>query len=96
MSKTNCECKRIVGPCGLWHLEDLIGAKVRISSLPISNFGAIDMDQHYTVEDIEFRISLDGKAITIVKLKGLSDYIFTLKDLEFVGVIFNENIDKED
>ena len=38
----------------------------------------------YKIEKIEFRISIDGKAITIVKLVGLDNYIFTLKDLIFI------------
>ena len=92
MAKSNCECKRIIGPTGIWNLEDLIGATVKIGSMPISNFGniAIDSEQSFVVESVEFRISLDGKAITVVKLKNLDGYIFTLKDLIFTGVILKE------
>lgn len=92
MAKTNCDCKRIIGPSGIWKLEELIGATVKISSMPISNMRtiAIDSSQSFTVEDIDFRISLDGKAITVVKLKGLEDLVFTLKDLIFTGVILKE------
>ena len=59
-----------------------------VGSMPVSNFGsvAIDVGSKFTVESVDFRISLDGKAITVVKLKGLDDYIFTLKDLIFVGI----------
>ena len=90
MAKTNCECKRIIGPSGIWTLEELIGAKVKIGSMPISNFGntlAIDSEQEFEVENVDFRISLYGKAITVVKLKDLDDFIFTLKDLIFTGII---------
>ena len=92
MARTNCECKRIIGPSGIWKLEDLIGARVTIGSMPISNPGpiSIDSESKFEIESIEFRISLDGKAITVVKLKGLEDYIFTLKDLIFTGIIFKE------
>lgn len=81
---TNCECKRASCPAGIWELEDLIGAEVNVGSMPISNMGAIDSTKKYKIEKIEFRISIDGKAITIVKLVGLDNYIFTLKDLIFI------------
>ena len=92
MAKTNCDYKRIIGPSGIWKLEDLIGATVKISSMPISNMRtiAIDSSQGFTVEYIDFRVSLDGKAITVVKLKRLEDLVFTLKDLIFTGVILKE------
>lgn len=97
MARTNCECKRIIGPSGIWKLEELIGAKVTIGSMPISNFGtiAIDAEQsfEFEVESIDFRISLDGKAITVVKLKGLDNYVFTLKDLIFTGIVIKEKED---
>lgn len=97
MAKTNCECKRLVGPCGIWSLDDLIGSVVTIASLSVSNFGlTIDSDKKYEVEDIEFRISLDGKAITVVKLKGINNHVFTLKDLNFIGINHTENNEEEE
>lgn len=88
MKKTNCDCKRLIGPSGIWSVNDLIGAVVQVGSLPVSNFGsaALDVNSKFVIESIDFRISLDGKAITVVKLNGLDGYIFTLKDLIFVGI----------
>lgn len=87
MGKTNCECKRLIGPSGIWSVAELVGAVVQVGSMPVSNFGAaIDVNSEFIVDSVDFRISLDGKAITVVKLKGLDDYIFTLKDLIFVGI----------
>lgn len=88
MGKTNCECKRLIGPSGIWSPSELVGAVVQVGSMPVSNFGsaAIDVNSKFVVESVDFRISLDGKAITVVKLKGLDDCIFTLKDLIFVGI----------
>ena len=34
----SCRNSRIVGPSGIWEYEQLIGAKVKVSSLPVSNF----------------------------------------------------------
>ena len=92
----NCKCKRLIGPSGLWKLENLIGAHVRVSSMPVSNFAALDTDQIFEVEKVEFRISLDGKAITVVILKGLPDMIFTLKDIMFVCLNVKEEENNEE
>ena len=68
----SCRNSRIVGPSGIWEYEQLIGAKVKVSSLPVSNFfgcfsggGSNDL---LTIKDIYFRISLDGKTITVIEL----------------------------
>lgn len=82
MSK--CECK--YDPAGTWNYEDLIGAGVKVKSMPVSNFCAIDADEIFTIEDIYFRASLDGKIITVVKLEELPNLFFTLRDLELVGI----------
>ncbi len=91
---SNCKCKRITGPSGVWKPEDLIGAKVEIGSMPISNFPMntfrFSSGQEYEVESVDFRISLDGKAVTVVKLKGLGDIFFTLKDLIFTGIVLKD------
>lgn len=82
MSK--CECKQ--DPAGTWNYSDLIGSGVKVKSMPISNFCAIDANQTFKIQDIYFRASLDGKMITIVKLKELPGMFFTLRDLELVGI----------
>ena len=97
MGKTNCDCKRLIGPSGIWSASELVGAVVQVGSMPVSNFGsaAIDVNSKFTVDSVDFRISLDGKAITVVKLKGLDDCIFTLKDLIFVGIYQSNEMEGE-
>lgn len=84
----SCRNSRIVGPSGIWEYEQLIGAKVKVSSLPVSNFfgcfsggGSNDL---LTIKDIYFRISLDGKTITVIELTEYPGKIFTWKDLEII------------
>lgn len=85
---SNCKNKRILGPSGNWDYYQLIGSKVRISSLPVSNFfGCINsVTDLYTISNIYFRISLDGKAITIVELEEYPGKFFTWKDLEVIEI----------
>ena len=84
----NCKAKRLVGPYGSWKLEELIGAHVRISSMPISNFAkGFDCYQICTIKEILFRISNDGKTITVIILNEFPDYFFTWKDLEVIGIV---------
>jgi hypothetical protein len=71
---------------GTWRYEDLIGAKVKISSLPVYNrLISLDGNLIYTIEDLIFQISETGKTICIVRLKNL-DCDFTLKDLEIISL----------
>lgn len=85
---SNCLNQRIVGPTGTWDYVQMLGAKVRIKSLPVSNFfGTMcSVADVLTVKDIYFRISLDGKVITVVELVEYPGKIFTWKDLEVVEV----------
>jgi len=83
MIRKCCECNFINGT---WKLEDVIGAKVRVRSLPVANrFAGISGSTIYVIEDIIFQISDDGKTIVIVKLKG-TDCLFTFKDLEIISL----------
>ena len=86
MYSSNCKNNRITSPSGIWEYEQLIGAKVRVCSMPISNFfncfsGGNEL---LTIKDIYIRISLDGKAITVIELVEYPGKIFTWKDLEVV------------
>ena len=72
---------------GVITLQQMIGAKCYIRSVSAMNGWRWDEDaigKEYTVKEIGFRISVDGKCFTIVVLDGIDDRIFTLKDLEFV------------
>lgn len=72
---------------GVITLQRMIGAKCYIRSVSAMNGWRWDenaIGKEYTVKEIGFRISVDGKCFTIVVLDGIDDRIFTLKDLEFV------------
>lgn len=71
--------------------ENLIGAKVKVKSASMQNgFHQIkDINQLFTVSDIGFRISIDGKCHTIISLAEITDRTFTLKDIEIV--VLNAN-----
>ena len=72
---------------GVITLQQMIGAKCYIRSVSAMNGWRWDenaIGTEYTVKEIGFRISVDGKCFTIVVLDGIDDRIFTLKDLEFV------------
>lgn len=80
---SNCGCKRDMDPAGVWDFQNMIGAQVKVKSMPVSNFSSgIMASDIYTIEDIYFRVSLDGKTITIIRLRELPDLFFTWKDLE--------------
>jgi hypothetical protein len=66
-------------------LDKVRGSKVIIKSLTISNGFNWEpiKNKEYTISDIAFRISTDGKCFTIVKIKEIPDRTFTLKDIEF-------------
>ena len=93
----NCRTKRIVGPYGTWDKEDLIGSHVSIASLPVSNFvGGFDNEATYTIKDIYFRISNDGKTITVIELLELPGMFFTWKDLHVRGIVVKKKEDPSD
>ena len=72
-------------PAGIWDFQNMIGAQVKVKSMPISNFSSgIMASDIYTIGDIYFRVSLDGKTITVIRLRELPDLFFTWKDLEVI------------
>lgn len=87
--KSICNRTRVTDPSGIWEYKNMIGAKVRISSMPVSNLNfsfAFNCSAIYTVDDVYFRVTTDGKTITIIRLKEIPDYIFTWKDLEVINI----------
>lgn len=46
----------------------------------------ISMDKPFTIKDIYFKCSLDGKVITIIELNDCPGCVFTWKDLELVDI----------
>lgn len=66
--------------------ENLIGSKVKIKSATMQNgfYRMKDINQLFTISEIGFRISIDGKCHTIISLAEITDRTFTLKDIEIV------------
>ena len=81
--------KRYCCPAGIWEIENLVGAKVAIRSVGIGAFngGSSLVDGEYKIKNIHFRISTDGKVITMVELEGHEDEPVTFKDLEVLSVV---------
>lgn len=76
----------VTSPIGLWDYEQLIGASVKIGSLPVYRgiFG-LDSDSKYVIEDIKFKMTSTGISICQVFLEGIESP-FEWKDLEITGL----------
>lgn len=84
MSRFGCN-RRVKDPSGSWEYSQLLGAKVHVKSLPVSNFFCnINSSDIMTIENIYFRVSLDGKTITVIELAEMPGKIFTWRDLEII------------
>lgn len=91
--KSICNRTRVTDPAGIWDYRNLIGAQVRISSNGVSNLNrifAFDATRIHIIDDIYFRVTTDGKTITVIKLKDMPDFIFTWKDLEVLNLCIPE------
>jgi len=63
----------------------IVGAKVRIKSTTMQNGWDIEKPSEvYTVSEVGFRVTIDGKCHTILAIKELGNRTFALKDIEFV------------
>lgn len=78
----------VTSPSGCWSMSQLLGAKVKISSLSTSSgLFSYDSNSLYTISDIKFRISKStGKAITSIYLNEIPQRTFAWKDLEIVSL----------
>ena len=75
-----------------WEIDNLIGKKVRILRSQAWKGGVRKCRAFYTVSEVFFRISLDGKVICSVLLEELPDDIFTLKDI----ALYETNVKEDD
>lgn len=57
-----------------------------------SSIFKVSMDKTYTIENIYFRCSLDGKVITVIVLEDCPGCVFTWKDLELLDIPNKSNI----
>lgn len=77
---------KVTSPSGIWDYANLLGASVKIKSLPVKFGFAYAADELYEIEDIGFRISRTGQLYTGIRLKGVKNREFVWKDLEVVGL----------
>lgn len=88
-NKFCCGPHRIKGPSGTWELGDLIGAKVRIKSMPVHNYFGPSRRATIgtcTIAGIRFQVSLDGKAVTVIDLAEVPGDVYAWKDLEIISL----------
>lgn len=90
---SNCGCQVLKNPSGLWEYWQLVGAKVYVKSMPTSNFfRCADADEPKTIKDVYFRITTDGKTVTVIELEEYPGKIFTWRDLSVVELKNTEKV----
>lgn len=67
---------------GLIDYTQLLGAKVRIKQISGVTQWIGRKNIQYTIQDVKFRILLDGKCYTLVTLAECPENTFLLKDIE--------------
>lgn len=75
-----------MGETVVTEVSDVVGSKVRIKSLTMSNAGSWShkVTDTFTIKDVKFRIQPDGRCHTLLYLEECPDVVFTIKDLVFV------------
>lgn len=78
---------------GTWSYKDMIGAKFKLKSLPISIGGVLQRgcsfrysQMELTLMDIYFRVSTDGKVIPLFRMKEVCGKLFLPRDLELIEI----------
>lgn len=70
---------------GVLDYNQLIGAKVHVRRISGRAAWFSSGKKDFFIEDIKFRISTDGKCITIVELENCHE-TFTLGDLDIIAI----------
>lgn len=74
-------------PSGEVSYQELIGAKVKvISGCSVQSDLRGIREPSFTIEDIKYRVTVDGKTMTLIKIKELPKNTFTLKDIEIISI----------
>lgn len=78
---------------GTWSYKDLIGSKFKIKSVRLSHFGELNKSGAFkysgevlTLKAIYFRVSTDGKTLTLFRMEEVCGKLFLPKDLELVEI----------
>lgn len=74
--------RRLTGEVG--EIGSIIGKKVKLLRSQGWRGAIKSCEKSYTISDVYFRISLDGKVICCVLVEGLPDNIFTLSDIAII------------
>lgn len=83
---------------GTWSYWDLIGAKFKLKSVPLSINGVLQKDlialsrQDLILEEIFFRASTDGKLVPLFRMKNICGKLFRARDLELIEINPLQNI----
>lgn len=56
-----------------------------------SSIFKVSMDKTFTIKDIYFKCSLDGKVITLIELEDCPGCVFTWKDLELIDIPYKSD-----
>ena len=78
---------------GTWSYNDLIGSKFKIKSIRLSYYGSINRfgafkysGEELTLKAIYFRVSTDGKILTLFRMEEVCGKLFLPKDLELIEI----------
>lgn len=78
---------------GTWSYREMIGAKFRVKSLPLSVGGKLQKGCGFrysnmilTLKDVYFRASTDGKVIPLFRMEEVCGRLFLPRDLELLEV----------
>ena len=78
---------------GTWSYREMIGAKFRVKSLPLSIGGKLQKGCGFrysnmilTLKDVYFRASTDGKVIPLFRMEEVCGRLFLPRDLELLEV----------
>lgn len=71
---------------GIIDYAQLLGAKVQVKQISGMTQWIGRRNTLYTIQDIKFRILLDGKCYTLVTLEECPENVFLLKDIEIESI----------
>lgn len=81
--------QRLIGwneSTGVIDYSQLIGARVKVRRISGRTAWKNDRNTIFKIDDIKFRIQLDGKCFAVAFLKECPKEPFLLADLEIVGI----------
>lgn len=71
---------------GTWELKNLIGTTCKIRSIGARGDGPFITQQEVIVDNIYFRVSVDGKLQAVILFKEFPDRLFNIRDIEVLRI----------